>query len=99
MQDLQEAASLIPGPLRLNLHASYATDGNPLPERDELTADNFRSWIDWAKEQKVWDRFQPNELQPSKASDGFTLSSKDAGIRQFWIDHCVALPQNRRSDR
>ncbi|WOO42747.1 L-rhamnose isomerase [Rubellicoccus peritrichatus] len=90
MSDIEQAAAQIPGPLRLNLHASYATDGSPLPERDELTADHFRSWIDWAKAQSFGIDFNPTSFSHPKASDGFTLSHQDAAIRQFWIDHCVA---------
>lgn len=59
MADIEQAASLIPGPLRLNLHASYATDGDPRPDRDELTAGHFRSWIDWAKAQQLGIDFNP----------------------------------------
>jgi len=90
MADIEQAAAHIPGPLRLNLHASYATDGDPLPERDELTVDNFRSWIDWAKAQDFGIDFNPTSFSHPKAADGFTLSHQDAGIRQFWIDHCIA---------
>lgn len=90
MTDIEQAASLIPGPLRLNLHASYATDGDPLPERDALTIDNFRSWIDWAKTHGFGIDFNPTSFSHPKAADGFTLSHRDAGIRRFWIDHCVA---------
>jgi len=90
MADIEAAAALIPGSLRLNIHASYATDGEPLPERDELTADNFRSWIDWAKEQSFGIDFNPTSFSHPKAEDGFTLSHQDKGIRQFWIDHCIA---------
>jgi len=90
MADIEQAASAIPGPLRLNLHASYATDGAPLPERDELTVDNFRSWVDWAKAQDFGIDFNPTSFSHPKAEEGFTLSHQDAGIRQFWIDHCIA---------
>jgi|TARA_B110000093_G_scaffold92436_2_gene99930 L-rhamnose isomerase len=90
MADIEQAAAHIPGPLRLNLHASYATDGSPLPERDELTVDNFRSWIDWAKAQQFGIDFNPTSFSHPNAEDGFTLSHQDAGIRQFWIDHCIA---------
>lgn len=90
MQDLEQAASNIPGPLRLNLHANYATDGAPLPDRDELTVSNFKSWIDWAKAQQFGIDFNPTSFSHPKASDGFTLSNKDEGIRRFWIDHCIA---------
>lgn len=90
MADLEQAAGNIPGPLRLNLHASYVTDGDPMPERDELTVDNFRTWIDWARAQSFGIDFNPTSFSHPKASDGFTLSHQDAGIRQFWIDHCIA---------
>ena len=90
MQDLEQAASNIPGPLRLNLHANYTTDGDPLPDRDGLTVANFQSWIDWAKAQKFGIDFNPTSFSHPKASDGFTLSNKDEGIRRFWIDHCIA---------
>jgi L-rhamnose isomerase len=90
MADITEAASLVPGPLRLNLHASYATDGDPLPERDALTVANFRSWIDWAKAHQFGIDFNPTSFSHPKASDGFTLSHRDDSIRQFWINHCIA---------
>ncbi|MCC5836010.1 MAG: L-rhamnose isomerase [Opitutales bacterium] len=90
MADIEQAASLIPGPLRLNLHASYATDGDPLPDRDALTVENFRSWIDWAKLHGFGIDFNPTSFSHPKAEDGFTLSHRDAGVRQFWIDHCIA---------
>ncbi|WP_309386399.1 L-rhamnose isomerase [Cerasicoccus frondis] len=90
MADIEEAAKNIPGPLRLNLHASYATDGNPLPERNEITADNFRSWIEWAKSVQFGIDFNPTSFSHPKAADGFTLSNKDAAIRQFWVEHCIA---------
>lgn len=90
MADIEQAAANIPGPLRLNLHASYATDGDPLPDRDMLTVENFRSWIDWAKARRFGIDFNPTCFSHPKASDGFTLSSHDDGVRQFWVDHCIA---------
>ncbi len=83
MADIEEAAKNIPGPLRLNLHASYATDGNPLPERNEITIENFRSWVEWAKSVDFGIDFNPTSFSHPKANDGFTLSSKDPAIRQF----------------
>lgn len=88
--DLDFVASLIPGPLRINLHASYVTDGSPQPERDELTADNFSSWIDWAKQKNWGIDFNPTCFAHPKAASGFTLSNADPAIRKFWVDHCIA---------
>lgn len=89
-EDLDFVASLIPGPLRINLHASYITDGDPQPERDELTADNFSSWVDWAKQKNWGIDFNPTCFSHPNAADGFTLSNADPAIRKFWVDHCVA---------
>ncbi|MCC5839693.1 MAG: L-rhamnose isomerase [Opitutales bacterium] len=88
--DLDAVARLIPGPLRLNLHASYATDNSAKADRDALTAAHFRSWIDWAASRGWGIDFNPTCFGHPKAADGFTLSHRDAGIRRFWIDHCIA---------
>jgi L-rhamnose isomerase len=77
MADIEQAAAHVPGPLRLNLHASYATDGQPLPERDELTVENFRSWIDWAKARDFGIDFNPTSFSHPKAEDG-----NPSGMRQ-----------------
>jgi L-rhamnose isomerase len=88
-QDLEMAARLIPGALRLNLHAIYA-DAPELPDRDRIEPKHFQSWIDWAKERRWGLDFNPTCFAHPKASDGFTLSHSDAGIREFWINHCIA---------
>ena len=88
--DLDFAASLIPGPLRLNLHASYACDGLPLPDRDALTVSHFSSWVDWAAQRKWGIDFNPTCFSHPLAADGFTLSHPDPAVREFWVAHCVA---------
>jgi len=90
--DLEKVATLIPGPLRLNLHASYA-DAPDLPDRDALETRHFQSWIDWAGERGWGLDFNPTLFAHPRADDGFTLSHADDGIRQFWIDHCIACRQ------
>ena len=34
--------------------------------------------------------FNPTCYAHPKAADGFTLASRDEGIRRFWIEHCIA---------
>jgi L-rhamnose isomerase len=89
MQDLEQAQRVIPGPLRLNLHASYATDG-PIPDRDQLGLDHYQSWVDWAKRHDWGMDFNPTCFGHPMVKNGFTLSHPDASVRQFWIDHCKA---------
>ena len=89
-QDLDKAFSLIPGKHRLNLHAIYAETGGVKVERDALRPEHFAGWVAWAKENGLGLDFNPTLFSHPKAESGFTLASYDAGIRAFWIDHCIA---------
>jgi L-rhamnose isomerase len=89
-RDLDTAYSLIPGTHRLNLHAIYAETGGKKVERNELQPEHFAAWADWAKANGHGIDFNPTCFSHPLAEGGFTLSSDIAGIRQFWIDHCVA---------
>jgi L-rhamnose isomerase len=88
-QDLEQATALIPGNHRLNLHAIYLESDTPVA-RDQIETKHFQGWIDWCKSQNLGLDFNPSCFSHPLADDGFTLSSPDAGIRQFWIDHCKA---------
>jgi L-rhamnose isomerase len=88
--DLEMALSLIPGRHRLNLHACYGEFGGRKVDRDEIETRHFRNWIDWARPQRLGLDFNPTCFAHPNAADGFTLSHRDKGIRQFWIDHCIA---------
>jgi len=88
--DLDQVYGLIPGRHRLNLHASYAeTDGRRV-ERNALTPDHFRGWLDWAKDRGHGLDFNPTCFGHPMAASGFTLSSSNPTIRHFWIEHCIA---------
>lgn len=88
-QDIEMAASLIPGHHRLNLHACYLENGGTFVDRDAIEPKHFQGWIDWAKEQKMGLDFNPTYFSHPKAKDGFTLSHPDKGIRDFWIQHGI----------
>jgi L-rhamnose isomerase len=88
--DLDVAFSLIPGTHRLNLHSMYAETGGARVDRDRLRPEHFSAWVDWAKANRHGLDFNPSLFSHPKAASGFTLSSYDAGIRRFWIDHCIA---------
>jgi len=85
--DLEKVYSLIPGRHRLNLHASYGDFGGKLVDRNEIEPRHYESWIDWARNQKIGLDFNSTCFSHPKAESGFTLSSKDDGIRGFWIEH------------
>jgi L-rhamnose isomerase len=88
--DIDKALRLIPGTHRLNLHACYAESSGRAVSRDELTVSQFQNWIDWARQKGIGMDFNPTFFAHPKAADGFTLSHRDPGIRQFWIDHGIA---------
>ncbi len=88
--DLDAAYRVIPGRHRLNLHAMYAETGGIKVDRDELQPEHFAGWIDWAKEKGHGLDLNPTCFSHAKADSGLTLASYDAGIRRFWIDHCIA---------
>ena len=85
--DLDVALSLIPGTHRLNLHAIYA-DTSEKVDLNELEPKHFASWVDWAKERKMGLDFNPTCFSHPMADSGFTISSSDKNIRDFWIEHC-----------
>jgi L-rhamnose isomerase len=88
-QDLDVAYSLIPGTHRLNLHAIYLETDKKVP-RNEIEPQHFAGWAAWAKENNHGVDFNPTCFSHPLADDGFTLAHADAGIRQFWIEHCMA---------
>ncbi|MDA3874354.1 MAG: L-rhamnose isomerase [Kiritimatiellae bacterium] len=84
--DIAKAMSLIPGQQRVNIHASYCETDTYI-ERDQLTLDGFRKWLDWAKDLGVLLDFNPTFFAHPLAEDGFTLSHADEKVRRFWIRH------------
>ncbi len=88
-QDLNKAYNLIPGTHRLNLHAIYLETDKKVP-RNEIEPKYFATWVDWAKENNHGIDFNPTCFSHPLADDGLTLSHPEAGIRQFWIEHCIA---------
>ena len=90
MKDLEFALALIPGRHRVNLHACYGIHEGKVTDRNKLTWKNFKPWVDWAKRNKVALDFNPTFFSHPKAADGLTLSSPDASVRKFWVEHGIA---------
>jgi L-rhamnose isomerase len=86
-QDISQAMSLIPGKLRLNLHAFYCETDGKFVERNALETRHFSRWIEWAKLQHVGLDFNGTFFSHPKVKNGLTLSSPDQAIRSFWIEH------------
>ncbi|HKY54816.1 MAG TPA: L-rhamnose isomerase [Anaerolineales bacterium] len=88
-KDLDLVYSLLPGSHRLNLHAIYL-EADQRVERNQIEPRHFSAWKDWAKANSHGVDFNPTCFSHLKSADGFTLAHRDAGIRQFWIEHCIA---------
>ncbi|WKZ93730.1 L-rhamnose isomerase [Chimaeribacter arupi] len=87
--DLEQAFALIPGPKRLNLHAIYLESDTPVA-RNEIKPEHFANWVAWARDHHLGLDFNPSCFSHPLSADGFTLSSANPEVRQFWIEHCQA---------
>ena len=87
--DYEVAFSLIPGRHRANLHAIYAETGGTIVERDALGAEHFAGWISWAKGLGIGLDFNETCFSHPMAASGFTLSSRDRAVRDFWVRHSL----------
>ncbi len=85
-QDILKAKSLIPGNHRLNLHEIYGDFQGKVVDRDEVTVDYFKSWIEWGKENNTKLDFNSSSFSHPK-SGSLSLANPDKGIRDFWIEH------------
>ena len=90
--DFLQAAALIPGKKRINLHACYAVfdEAHPWVDRDKITYEAFAPWVDFAKENSLGIDFNPTIFSHPMMKDGLSLSSPDETVRRFWIDHAIA---------
>ena len=84
--DILKAKSLIPGNHRLNLHEIYGDFQGKVVDRDEVSVDHFKSWIEWGKENKTPLDFNSTSFSHPK-SGSLSLSNPDEGIRKFWVEH------------
>ena len=97
MADIDEVLKLVPGKIKLNLHASYAVfdEENPWVDRDKLEPKQFKKWVDFCKERGLGCDFNPTFFSHPKC-DPLTLSSPNEETRKFWIDHgraCIRISQ------
>lgn len=87
MADFEKALSLIPGKKRINLHAMYAVMESGPVERDRLEPRHFDPWIEFAKKNRIGIDFNPTFFSHPMVKDNLTLSSPEAGVRDYWVGH------------
>ena len=84
-QDIEVAIGLSPTKPKLNLHAIYAEPATK-KGRNELDTEDFRKWIDWAKEHGCGIDFNMSYFTHPNMDGGFSLASDNPGIRDFWVE-------------
>ncbi len=97
MADIDEVLKLVPGKVKMNLHACYAIfdEENPWVDRDKLEPKHFKKWVDFCKERGLGCDFNPTFFSHPKC-DPLTLSSPNEETRRFWIEHgkaCIRISQ------
>lgn len=87
MDDIDAALSLIPGRMKLNLHASYAIFDGDFADRNALEPKHFEKWVSFAKERNMGIDFNPTFFSHPMVRDNLTLSSPNEEVRSFWVEH------------
>ncbi len=96
MADIDKVISLVPGQVKLNLHASYAIfEDGEWADRDKLEPRHFKKWADFCRERGIGCDFNPTFFSHPKCNP-LTLSSPHEETRRFWVDHgraCIRISQ------
>lgn len=87
---LNRMLELVPGAKHLALHSVYPlTNGVKVP-RNQLRPEHFAPWVDYAREKGIGLDFNPTYFSHPMSESGWTLSSADEGVREFWVEHGIA---------
>jgi len=88
MADIDKVIALVPGQVKMNLHACYAIfdEENPWVDRDKLEPKHFKKWVDFCKERGLGCDFNPTFFSHPMC-DPLTLSSPNEETRKFWVEH------------
>ncbi|MBQ8598793.1 MAG: L-rhamnose isomerase [Oscillospiraceae bacterium] len=98
MQDIDKVIELVPGQVKMNLHASYAIfdeENGGWVDRDKLEPKHFKKWVDFCKVRGMGCDFNPTFFSHPMC-DPLTLSSPNEETRKFWVEHgkaCVRISQ------
>lgn len=83
-RDLEQAFKFSPCRHKLNLHSFYAEPKEP-KERNEYDTEDYRKWIDWAKQQGCGIDFNCSYFTHPRILDGCSLAAPDQDTRSYWI--------------
>ena len=89
MQDIDKVVALVPGTVKLNLHACYAIfdeENGGWVDRDKLEPKHFSKWVEFCKARGMGCDFNPTFFGHPMC-DPLTLSSPNEETRKFWVEH------------
>lgn len=89
-QNLDRMLALVPGAKHLALHSVYPLTGGTKVPRNELRPEHFAPWVDYAREKGIGLDFNPTYFSHPMSESGWTLSSADRAVRDFWVEHGIA---------
>ena len=98
MADIDQVIALVPGQVKMNLHASYAIfdeENGGWVDRDKLEPKHFKKWVDFCKERGLGCDFNPTFFFHPMC-DPLTLASANEETRAFWVEHgkaCIRISQ------
>lgn len=80
--DIDKAFYFSPLKHKVNLHSMYAERQNP---RNDLNVEDFRNWIDWAKEKGYGLDFNASFFTHPMMDGDFSAASPKKEVRDYWI--------------
>lgn len=83
-QDLDQAMKFSPCTHRLGLQSMYAEPKTP-KERCDYDVEDFRNWIDFAKERGMGVDYNVSYFTHPMMKDGCSLASPDDEVRAYWV--------------
>ncbi|MHB1275770.1 MAG: L-rhamnose isomerase [Candidatus Humimicrobiaceae bacterium] len=87
--DLEKVLTLVPGPnKKVSLQSNEGDYKGKLADKNDMSKSHFDSWIDWAKANKIGLDMSPSIYSHKYVKDGYTLSSNEKFISNYWIEYC-----------
>jgi hypothetical protein len=94
-QDYEQVLQLVPGTLRLNIHALYAETKGKAVDRDALEPKHFANWMDWGKAQQYPPRLQSLILLPPEGKCRLHPCQHEQGNPEVLDPTCHRLAEDR----
>jgi len=85
--DLEMVLRLVPGTKNIGLQSNEGDYKGRLKDKLDIDKSHFASWISWAKDKNVGVDVNSALYSHPLAASGYTISSKDKSVRNYWIDY------------